>query len=89
MAELLPLTIYTLEHCPNCEILKDFLKKNGITYDEKDMSSAESLTELRINGIFVNEAPVLQKDSSFLTSADLFSKGQVRGDTVRKLIEGA
>jgi hypothetical protein len=53
------------------------------------MSTAESLTELRINGIFVSEAPVLQNGDNFLTSHDLFSRGKVLEDSVRQLLAGA
>jgi hypothetical protein len=82
------LTVYTLEYCPNCDNLKVFLKKSGYTYFERDLSTAESLTELRINGVFVNEAPVLQKDSDFYTSADLFPTGKLDGEHLLKLISG-
>lgn len=83
------LIVYTLEFCPNCELLKEFLSGSGIPYAERDLSSAESLTELRVNGVFVNEAPVLQNDDRFLTSEDLFSSGKVREDQIKNLIEGA
>ena len=83
------LIVYTLEHCPNCELLKGFLKKNGLTYSERDLSSAESLTELRVNGIFVNEAPVLQKNEEFYTSADLFPKGKLDTEYLSRLVSGA
>ena len=82
------LIVYSLECCPHCELLKAFLKKFGYTYAERDLSSAESLTELRINGVFVNEAPVLQKDEDFFTSADLFPKGKLDEDRISKLIAG-
>ena len=59
------LILYTLEFCPNCDMLKGFLKKGGYTFIERDLSTAESLTELRLNGVFVNEAPVLQKNTDF------------------------
>jgi len=52
------------------------------------MSTAESLTELRINGIFVSEAPVLQNGDNFLTSHDLFSGGHVREENVTQLLAG-
>ena len=52
MPENTQLIVYTLEFCPNCELLKGFLKKNGHTYAERDLSTAESLTELRVNGVF-------------------------------------
>ena len=86
--EKLQLIVYTLEYCPNCDNLKGFLTKKGYKYSERDLSNAESLTELRMNGIFVNEAPVLQKDSDFYTSADLFPAGKLDGDYLSKLISG-
>ena len=88
MPKKLQLIVYTLEYCPNCENLKGFLTKSGYKYFERDLSNAESLTELRMNGIFVNEAPVLQKDSDFYTSADLFPAGKLDGEHLTKLISG-
>lgn len=82
------LIVYTLEHCPNCELLKGYLKKSGFQYAERDLSTAESLTELRMNGVFVNEAPVLQKQEDFFTSADLFPAGKLDGDHISRLIAG-
>jgi len=82
------LIVYTLELCPNCDLLKGFLKKNGHPFSERDLSSAESLTELRVNGVFVNEAPVLQNGDDFYTSADLFPAGKLDGDHIVKLLSG-
>ena len=53
------------------------------------MASAEALTELRMNGVFVQEAPVLQKGDMFYTSADLFPRGVFREDLVAGLIAEA
>jgi glutaredoxin len=83
------LILYTLEHCPNCEMLKVFLKSNGKNFSERDMSSAESLTELRLNGIFTNEAPVLQNGDEFFTSALLFSRGKLDTAQIIGFISGA
>ncbi len=80
--------VYTLEFCPNCDTLKQFLKEQDVPYREHDLSTAESLTELRINGVFVNEAPVLRRGSRFLTSQDLFEAGNLQEDRVRALLEG-
>ena len=88
MPENPQLTVYTLEHCPNCELLKDFLKKSGRPYSERDLSTAESLTELRLNGVFVSEAPVLQRGEDFFTSADLFPGGKPDDSHLTKLITG-
>lgn len=82
-------TVYTLEFCPNCEILKEFLASRGVSFVECDMASAEGLTELRMNGVFVQEAPVLQKGDAFYTSGDLFAGGTFREDLIADLIAGA
>ncbi|MDT8357536.1 MAG: hypothetical protein RQ758_03425 [Methanomicrobiaceae archaeon] len=52
------------------------------------MMSAEALTELRIHGVFVREAPVLQKNRTFLTSSDLFSGGVLNRNLIASLIKG-
>lgn len=89
MADKPKLIIYTLQYCPNCETLKEYLITEGITCEERDMSSAESLTDLRVNGVFVSEAPVLRAGSSFLVSRDLFSAGTLNKERVRKMTEGS
>ena len=86
MSEKPVLIVYTLENCPNCEMLKDYLHSRRVTYTEKDMSSAESLTELRVNGVFAMEAPVLRSDEIFLTSPELFSGGRVREAELRRTL---
>jgi len=85
MGEKSVLTVYTLENCPNCESLKVFLKRKGIKFREEDMSSAASLTELRVNGVFAMEAPVLRQGDTFLTTPDLFSGGKVKEESVGRL----
>ncbi len=87
MAAMKP-TIYTLENCPNCEALKAFLMKRGIDFFEEDMSTAAALTELRVHGVFVNEAPVLRMGSKFLTHQKLFLQGRVSEENVSRLVEG-
>jgi glutaredoxin len=81
--------VYTLEYCPHCEELKEYLKKNDVFFSELDMSTAESLTELRLNGIFVNEAPVIQKESDFLTTDEIFSGGKLNSDCIANFVAGA
>lgn len=82
------ITVYSLEICPNCEILKNFLKSKGFEYKELDLSLPENMTELRLNNVFVREAPVLQINETFLTSADLFKNGAVIEEKVLPLCKG-
>ena len=82
------ITVYSLEICPNCEILKRFLKSKELEYKELDLSLPENMTELRLNNVFVREAPVLQVDDTFLTSADIFKNGAVIEEKVLPLCKG-
>jgi len=88
MANNRELIVYTLEYCPNCETLKEYLETKKIEFSERDMGTAESLTELRVNGVFINEAPVLQCGSEFLVCVDLFHAGILNEEKVQKLIGG-
>ena len=88
MTDNAQINVYTLENCPNCELLKEYLDSVGVQYDVRDMMSAEALTELRINGVFVREAPVFQVGKRFLTSKDLFDANGVKEDVVGPLCKG-
>jgi glutaredoxin len=82
------ITVYSLDNCPNCELLKRYLHERGILFAEQDMATPASLTDLRVNGVFVREAPVLRKDATFLTTEELFSAGKVKEDVVNRLVAG-
>ena len=76
------ITVYSTPTCPKCEQLKDMLKKNNIKFNEIDMSTAEGLTELRINGVFSITAPILQIDKKTLEHDELFKES----GTLKKII---
>mgnify|MGYP001288008921 CR=1 FL=1 len=89
MSKPVELIVYTLELCPHCVMLKNFLKKGGYSFFERDLSTAEALTELRVNGVFVNEAPVLQRGDDFYTTADLFPTGTLDEQKLQAILSGA
>lgn len=77
MSEVHDIIVYSLEICPNCEILKQYLQDNTIPYMERSLEDPEALTDLRMNGVFVMEAPVLQVEDRYITSRDIFENGAV------------
>ncbi len=77
--------VYTTETCPKCKKLKEYLKSASVEYGEADMSTPESLTELRVNGVFTMMAPVLQVDDSFLTIDEMFDDDRIRKDVIDDL----
>ena len=80
--------VYTTKICPNCKIVKGFLADVGAEYMEVDITTAEALTELRMNGVFTLIAPVVQIGSEFLTYNDLFNGDTLQKEKITKLIKG-
>ncbi|HJH28960.1 MAG TPA: glutaredoxin [Methanosarcinaceae archaeon] len=78
--------VYTTQTCPKCEQLKKVLKSNNVSFDVADMSTAESLTELRVNGVFTVTAPVLQIDDDFLEYEALFNGNEVNLDALSDIL---
>lgn len=77
MSDVHDIIVYSLEVCPNCEILKQYLHDNTIPYMERSLEDPEALTDLRMNGVFVMEAPVLQVGERYFTSQEIFENGAV------------
>lgn len=81
------IAIYATRDCPKCQALKAAMPP--LSFRTVDMSTPEGLTELRINGVFVLEAPILRVDDDFYYGRDLFdSDGNVNKKKVNEIIEG-
>jgi len=59
------IVVYSLQNCPRCEEMKNKLAACGYEYEERPMDTAESITDMRIEGCFAMEAPVLRVDDTF------------------------
>lgn len=68
----MPVKVYTTSVCPRCKMLKRFLSEKGVEFTEESLEQPETVAELRINGVFVMEAPVLQVDDTYYTPEELF-----------------
>jgi len=66
------ITVYSANLCGHCKKLKEFLQSNNIRFEEKNIGTAESLTELRVNGCFTIGDPVLRIGDQFFTDKLLF-----------------
>lgn len=77
--------VYSANLCDHCMKLKEFLRENPIQFVDENISTAESLTELRLNGCFCIEAPILRIGNLFLTDKDLFQEEKIREDLAGRL----
>ena len=66
------ITIYCLDCCPNCEEAKRLLKLAGKEFMVRPMDSPDSITEMRVNGYFGIEAPVIQVGDDFYGFHEFF-----------------
>ena len=80
------ISIYSTSNCPNCRVLKQSIEKMNLEFDEVDMSTPESLTELRMNGVFTMAAPVLQVDNKFYTYDELFTQDGINREKLESFL---
>lgn len=78
--------LFTSENCPKCNRLKKFLESKNVPFTIIDISSPEGLTELRFNGCFALEAPVLQIEDNFLTTKALFKGNEISISSIQEAI---
>jgi glutaredoxin len=69
---LTDIVVFSSEHCPNCEKLKENLTQKGVTFDVRDIQAKTSLVDMRCSGVFPQEAPVLRVNGRYLESKDIF-----------------
>ena len=86
------LIVYSTEKHLQCEELKDALNEAGARYHEVDIRKPEAIRELRRNGCFALEPPVLQvvhapSSRMFLKNDDLFWDGQLIREAVMDMMQ--
>jgi len=81
MAEI---TIYTVENCPKCEMLKSVVSYPGMVIE--DMSQPATMATLRCNNVFTLAAPILEINGKFLTVDQLFNKDDLNIELLSKLL---
>ncbi len=80
-------TVFTTPNCPNCKLLKDFLEKLGILYDEKNLLDLDVQTELIMMDIFTMSAPILKIGKRILTFKELFEGGKLNEKLIINVLE--
>lgn len=80
-------TVYTTPNCPNCKLLKNFLEKLGISYDEKNLLDLDTQTELIMMDVFTMTAPILKIGKHILTYRELFKNGRLNEEVIMDILE--
>jgi glutaredoxin len=80
MGPMEKVVVYSTANCPKCEKLKTGLRGLEYEFIEMDMTSKEALTELRFNGVFTVNAPVLQVGEDFFTEDQIFTGDESKNE---------
>ncbi len=80
-------TIYTTPNCPNCKLLKNFLEKLGIAYEEKSLLDLDVQTELIMMDVFTMSAPILKIGKRILTFKELFNGSKLNEKLIVDILE--
>ena len=80
--------VFRLETCPNCDRLEELLRTAGIEFNEVDLQDLRhpEVINMRMAGIFPQEAPVLKISSCYVQSKSIFDKNELSG-TVKAMLE--
>jgi len=68
------LQLFTTPTCHQCQRVKDLFTKNGIDFEQIDLTTSAGLTELRTLDIWELQAPILvtcQDPLSYLTAKEI------------------
>lgn len=76
--------VYSLPDCPKCEILKEWLKTEGVEYEAKWFDT-EAQTDFIMRNFFDNP-PILTKNDIAKGSEDLFEGEKLKEDYVTEVL---
>ena len=80
--------LYKTDKCHRCYELQGFLIENRIPFLTKDLQDPAVLTDLRTEGIFCMEAPMLQLGHEYLDPMHLFKQnGSIDSEAIKTLLE--
>mgnify|MGYP000909927682 CR=1 FL=1 len=68
------LQLFTTPTCPQCQRVKDLFTKNGIDFEQIDLTTSAGLTELRTLDIWELQAPILvqqEEPLKYLTAKEI------------------
>jgi len=68
------LTVYTSKSCPRCKALKKWLRKNKLSFTEKNLDNTEVMASLVMRNIFVLSAPGLEVGDRVFLSDQIFQE---------------
>ena len=80
--------VYTSKNCPRCKALKQWLRRNKVSFVTKSLDDTDVLTELVMRDIAVFSAPILETKDRFFLSHEIFDENNRLTSTFKDFMRG-
>ena len=80
--------VYTSKKCPKCRALKQWLRRNKISFVTKSLDDTDIMTELVMRNIVALSAPVLETEDRVFLSNQIFDANNRLTSTFKDFMRG-
>ena len=81
--------LYSVPDCPRCHQVAVWLLAHGIVFQNRNLANSNVLTDLRLDGEFSLQAPILKIGGIYHPSGWLFDGDRLREEKLQKALEEA
>ena len=78
--------LYSSKNCPRCKALKQWLRRNNLSFDEKNIANTDVMTDLVMRNITVLSAPALETENKFWLSHEIFDTNNRLTSTLKNFM---
>ncbi|HDM23760.1 NrdH-redoxin [archaeon] len=79
--------IYTTPRCPKCKILKKFLARKGIQFEELNLEDSDVAAELIMRDVFDLTTPILEIGEKLYLEDDLFNNDELNVEKLERILK--
>ncbi len=80
--------VYSTKKCVRCKILKSWLRRNGLSFVEKDLDNSDVMTDLVMRNLVVLSAPALETENRFFLSDQIFDANNRLNPSFKTFLRG-
>lgn len=79
--------VYTTPECVRCNILKEWLRKVGAKFEERNLANTEVQAGLILRDVFDFSSPILEYKGKIYSSDQIFKGEDLQISALRKFLE--
>jgi hypothetical protein len=80
--------VYASDGCPRCRVLKEWMKKFGVGFKEKDLGDADVMTDLVMRDLYILSAPALEVKGSVYREDEIFDAEGIAKEKLLEILDG-